>query len=72
MRLKLNVVSCVILMYCVWSNICVHVFPCVSNMEFLAERWHQCGRVTKVVVNGVLFVIVLLNSVIYCRGIFVE
>jgi hypothetical protein len=72
MRLKLSVVSCVTLMYCVWSNRCVRVFPCVSNTKFLVERWHQSGRVMKGVVNGVLFVIVLLTSVVYCTGIFVE
>jgi hypothetical protein len=66
MRLKSSVVSCTILMYC------VHVFVSATNTEILVERWHQSGRVTEDVVNGVLFVMVLLTSGVYCRGISVE
>lgn len=46
MRLKLSVLLCVTLMYCVWTN------GRVSHMEFLVERWHRCGRVTERLVNG--------------------
>lgn len=62
MRLKISVLLCITLMYCMLTN------GRVSHMEFLVERWHRCGRVTERVVNGMLLVMVLLNSVIYCRG----
>jgi hypothetical protein len=66
MRLKLSVVSCITLMYCVSYNGCVHVFVCATSTEVIAERWHPYGRVTEGVV------MVLLTSVVYCRGMSVE
>jgi hypothetical protein len=63
---------CIILMYCgeccVWFDGCVHVFLCVSNLEFLVERWDRCGQVMEGVVNALLLAMLFLLLIIYCDG----
>jgi hypothetical protein len=41
MTLKLSMVLCIKLVYCVWPN----GWTSVSDTEFLVERWYQYCRV---------------------------
>lgn len=37
---------------CLDGGVLVFLCFCVSNLEFLAERWERCGWVMEGVVNG--------------------